>query len=271
MSTHPLRDDVAQGRPDRMLTRIALGGAFVVALLGGLSTDSLLIGLAVLALPFLALTKRDTRREVVGGLAVLWALIGWTFGKGLVGAEAGLVTAALAGALGYQANAALGHKLDALAENGPLWAQAQQALAGWDIAATLRQLRAPRAQGGARSPADWTGFERGVVKFAASVCLMCGIGIVTMVGYHMLHETSPKGPLVQVKSPSAPLAAHRAGREVSTLSATRPASGFSGGLSRDLDKYEIVACVEAALRGPAVAQMPSREELALACALMLSQ
>lgn len=271
MSTLPFGDDLAQGRHDRMLTRIALGGAFVVALLGGLSTDSLLIGLAVLALPFLALTRRDARREVVGGLAVLWALIGWTFGKGLVGAEAGLVTAALAGALGYQANAALGRRLDALAENGPLLAQAQQALAGWDFAATLRQLRAPRAQGSARSPADWTGFERGVVKFAASVCLLGGIGIETMVGYHMLGEASPKGQLAPVKSASAPLETRRAGREISTLSTSRPASGFSSRLSPELDKYEIVACVEAALRGPAVAQMPSREELALACALMLSQ
>ena len=267
MPTDRLRPQIT---PDLSSPRLALGavlGTGFMAMTGGLWAQSLLVGLVVLALPFVALSRDEARKEVVGGLAVAWALVGWQIGAWLAGGEAGLLLAGLCGALGFAANRALGQSLDGFRAKGPILPQARQALAQADWAGLANRLR-PTAET-MRNGAAVEGSEvrRYLAKLGATACLFCGLLLMAVVAHRLSEHATPTQQVAQAGTHVSAPARQAAPRATPSPLVSRPASR----LSPDLDKYEIVACVQAAMRDADVARSYSREELAVGCAVLLSQ
>lgn len=271
MQPESLRDVFHQESHTTAQAAGAVAGALLIAILGGVLTGSLLIGLLLLALPFIALSMLQARREVVGGLAVVWALAGWQVGGWLAGYEAGLVAAGLAGAAGYLTNAALGRRIDAAKAGEPVLAQARQAFAQLRFADGVGGLWARLATKGGQSPAGLEGLRQLGARLVAAFCVLIGLILVTTVGHRIVEVTASNGVVTQKEAPLAGSDRGVERRAVPSYSVSRPSARAGSALSPDLNKYEIVACVQAALRDSDVVRSVSREELAVACAMMLSQ
>lgn len=122
MQANDMRAKLVEQQTNQSDAPLATVGIVSQALVAGFWTGSWIVAIFMLIVPPMLLVAPAFRKPVIAAFMVLWAYLGYGFGRWIGGGEAGLVCAAMAAGLSFAAHSAFAQTMD---DQGRLQAGAQ--------------------------------------------------------------------------------------------------------------------------------------------------